>query len=532
MEQTAYTAENKRSPEETEAWILGSGTSSLASALYLIKNGKVPANNVHILDSHGSVGQILHQVGNPSSGYDQFAGCLPVPIGAPLKELLDSIPSVRVRGRSVLDEIQSAEVTRKSATKNCGTSFLVQKDHTFQNIPTHSLNLSIKHRLALVRLVLKGERRLGRGQIKDFLPSSFFQSTFWAIWSAHAIELTRALREYLCEFHSLAILSCLDITGYYQHESIYLPIYFYLRSLDVDFRFDIKVRDIETTPDNDHHTVSRLHLIQHGFEMHQDIGPHDIVIATLGSTVSGCTTGTHKYPPDLQSIEPAEQLDENWSLWLELRSRHSKFGNPYNFCTHQSQSILESFTITTEDLAFFKHLSSLSRFSSAAGIYVILRESRWRLNLCIPTQEVFRHQPPNVRILWGFALFPESKGDYVKKSMLHCSGAEIMSELLHHVNFPSELLARHTVLVPRVMPRMSSLLVGRSPDDRPQVIPQNTSNIGLVGQFVELPHYTSVDVSYGVRSAEMAVSQLMNLHMPSVVSKSSFSTLLKILLWS
>lgn len=184
MEQTANLAENKRSPEETEAWILGSGTSSLASALYIIKNGKVPANKVHILDSHGSVGQILHQVGNPSCGYDQFAGCLPVPIGAPLKELLDFIPSVTVRGRSVLDEIQSAEVTRKSETKTGGTSFLVQKDHTFQNIPTHSLNLSIKHRLALVKLMLKGERRLGRGQIKDFLPSSFFQSTFWAIWSA------------------------------------------------------------------------------------------------------------------------------------------------------------------------------------------------------------------------------------------------------------------------------------------------------------------------------------------------------------
>jgi oleate hydratase len=204
-----------------------------------------------------------------------------------------------------------------------------------------------------------------------------------------AIELKRALREYLSEFHSLAILSCLDITGYYQHESIYLPIYFYLRSLDVDFRFDIKVRGIETTPDSGNHTISRLDLIQHGFEIRQDIGPYDIVIATLGSTVSGCATGTHEHPPVLQSIEPAEQLDENWSLWLELRSRHSKFGNPYNFCTRQSELILESFTITTEDPAFFKHLSSLSRFSPASGTFIILRESRWKLNLCLPTQPVF-----------------------------------------------------------------------------------------------------------------------------------------------
>lgn len=104
----------------------------------------------------------------------------------------------------------------------------------------------------------------------------------------------------------------------------------------MDFRFDTKVGNIVTTPDSDHQTISRLDLIQHGFEIRQDVGPHDIVIATLGSTVLGCTTRTHEHPPVLQSIEPAEQLDENWSLWLELRSRHSKFGNPYNFCTHQS----------------------------------------------------------------------------------------------------------------------------------------------------------------------------------------------------
>lgn len=101
----------------------------------------------------------------------------------------------------------------------------------------------------------------------------------------------------------------------------------------MDFHFDTKVRGIVTTPDSDHHTISRLDLIQNGFEISQDIGPHDIVIATLGSTVSGCVTGTHEHPPVLQSIKPAEQLDENWSLWLELSSRHSKFGNPYNFCT-------------------------------------------------------------------------------------------------------------------------------------------------------------------------------------------------------
>lgn len=98
MEQPAGLNRSKRCPAETEAWILGSGTSSLASALYLIKDAQVPPSKVHILDSHDSVGQILHQAGNPSKGYDQFAGCLPVPIGVPLKELPASIPSAGVAG--------------------------------------------------------------------------------------------------------------------------------------------------------------------------------------------------------------------------------------------------------------------------------------------------------------------------------------------------------------------------------------------------------------------------------------------------
>lgn len=299
----------------------------------------------------------------------------------------------------------------------------------------------------------------------------------------------------------------------------------------MDFRFDAKIGRIVTIPDCGHHTISRLDIIQRGFEISEDIRSHDIVLATLGSTGSGCTVGTHEHPPVLQSIEPTEQLDENWSLWLELGPRHSKFGNPYNFCTHRSQSMLESFTITTKDLAFFKHVSSLSRFTSAAGTFIILRESRWRLNLCIPRQQVVQDQPPSVRVLWGYALFPESKGEFVNKPMLHCSGEEILSELLPHLNFPSQLHLGHTILIPRVMPRMSSCLIARSPDDRPQVIPPNTTNIGLVGQFVDLPHYSCVDMSYGVLAAERAVSELMDLHTPFIKLKTSVSTLLRILLW-
>jgi oleate hydratase len=179
---------DKKSPVITDAWILGIGTASLASAYYLVRDGKVPAHRVHILDAHESEEQILHAKGDPYKGYDQFAGCLPLPIGAPLKQLLGSIHSIDSPDRTALDEIR----TKKGQTHlkaSGGTRFLVHKDCRFHDIHTNSLGLGIKHRLDLISFILKGEKRLGRNQIKDFLPSLFFQSTFWAIWSAQYVTI-------------------------------------------------------------------------------------------------------------------------------------------------------------------------------------------------------------------------------------------------------------------------------------------------------------------------------------------------------
>lgn len=185
---------NKRSPETTEAWILGTGTASLAAAFYLVQHAKIPASKVHVLDSHVSIEHALHHKGDFVNGYDQFAGCLPVPIGTPLKELLSSIPSVRGERQTVLDDIQNAERVRASLTHEHGTRFVVQENGTPRNIPTKSLNLSSKQRLQLIWFMLKREERLERNQIQDCLPNSFFHSSFWVVWSAQCVIPSSLIR--------------------------------------------------------------------------------------------------------------------------------------------------------------------------------------------------------------------------------------------------------------------------------------------------------------------------------------------------
>ncbi|CAG8307522.1 unnamed protein product [Penicillium salamii] len=516
---------NRRSPETTQAWILGSGTASLASAVYLIKNAHLRPSAVHILDEHLSLLQALHHQGSTHAGYDQFAGCLPVPVGSGLTELLDVIPSAVTEGRSYLHDLRAAE-EQIAVNSEGGTCFIAQNKGAYKHLPTKSLNIGWSHRIHLMRLLLKGEKSLEKKEIRNFFRESFFRSTFWTVWST---------QQYLTDFHSLGILSCLDLTGYYQYESIHLPIYFFLRSQGVDFQFDVKIRNIETTVNQNRRTISRLAVSQNGLEFKNVIGPSDIVIATPGSTVSGTAIGTNDHPPACRSIEAGDHLDANWALWLEAGNKYSDHGNPYTFCTRKSESMLESFTITTEHIGFVEYIQSLSRCTSQAGAIILMMNSNWGLRLCLPVQPVFTHQSQDVCVLWGFALFPENEGEHVKKNMLLCSGAEIMSEILYYLNTPGEMATealQRSITIPRVMPRMSSALLTRSLEDRACITPDSIDNLGLVGPFVETPWRTCVDTSYGVHVAQAAVSHLMGLEdWPEEPSAPSILRLLVTLLW-
>lgn len=269
-------------------------------------------------------------------------------------------------------------------------------------------------------------------------------------------------------------------------------------------------------------------------EMNNTLGPDDIVIATLGSTVSGSAVGSNNLPPAWRSVQPRDHFDENWSLWLEVGNKYPDLGNPYRFCTRKSESMLESFTITTENIEFFDYLNTFSQCKSQAGAIILIKESSWGLNLCTPAQPVFSQQPSNVRVLWGFGRFPDTKGDYVNKSMLYCSGAQLMAEILYHLELPDGMateVLQHSITIPRAMPRMSSILLSRDLNDRPHIIPQSISNLGLVGPFVEIPERTCVETSYCVDAARFAVSHLMGLQWSGELPGPSISKLWTTLLW-
>ncbi|KAJ5500052.1 hypothetical protein N7453_009103 [Penicillium expansum] len=290
-----------------------------------------------------------------------------------------------------------------------------------------------------------------------------------------------------------------------------MPIIQYLQKEGVDFRLGTKVTDIIILLDGCREIVLAIHVLHDSSQQTITVYPDETVIVSLGSVTSGSSVGTNKSPPLLTTMLEEDKLDENWSLWLNLRTENPRFGDPYNFCTRVTESRLETFTVTLKDAEFFNRFVKLTCDKPGMESLVFLKDSDWKISVCIPRQPFFSLQPDNIQIFWGYGLCPEREGNFVKKPMLVCSGEEIMSELLWHLGFPSKSILNNSITVPCVMPRRTASLLPRAWRDHPNVIPEGMTYLAVIGQFMEIPDETNVSMEYSVRGAQLAVGKLMDL---------------------
>lgn len=334
--------------------------------------------------------------------------------------------------------------------------------------------------------------------------------------SHSVIEFQRCLRKYLPDIHSLNDVKRLDRTRYNLYESIILPISTYLRSKGVNFRFNAKVVDIRfDTDDTDDKsseptTITSIVLQENEEERIVDLNPNDFAIVTIGSPYSGHQVGNNLDPPPQPSV-PNDLRYEDWSLWIHLAQKSTKFGVPLNFNSHTQESTLVTFTVTLKDSEFMRLYRVVTHDVPGSGALLSLPNSNWLLSISVPHQPVCSGQPPNTHVIWGYGLRPEGIGNFVDKPMTKCAGREIMVELLSHLNFPIKSLLPHSITIPCLFPLATSAQLPRYPKNRPEVIPPHTTNIALVGIFAEIPHDPTFNLQYSVRGAQAAVYRLMGL---------------------
>ena len=311
----------------------------------------------------------------------------------------------------------------------------------------------------------------------------------------------------------------LDRGPFNRHEAITAPIAHFLVSRGVDFRFHSTISDIIMDPMDEGRRITAIKFETAGKPVTKttiDLGPNDIVIVSLGSSTSSSIPGTNTTPPELDIVQVNKDQDENWLLWLELCTKTPKFGNAYNFYSRMSESRLEAFTVTLKSPRFFEHFVSLTGDQPGNSAIVTLKDSSWLLNISIPQQPLFRDQPSDVHVFWGYAMYPANEGDFIKKPMMNCSGQEIMTEILCHLRFPiqeheEEEIIQDSITIPCFFPRMTATLLPHAAPDRPQIIPKDMTNLALIGHFVEIPDEVVGTAGYGVKAAQMAVQRLMGL---------------------
>ena len=143
------------------------------------------------------------------------------------------------------------------------------------------------------------------------------------------------------------------------------------------------------------------------------------------------------------------------------------------------------------------------------------KDSAWLLSSVVAAQPHFRNQPMDQTIFWGYGLYTDVPGDYVKKTMKECTGEEILTEYLHHLQISEpeikELMKDVINVIPCYMPYIDAQFQPRKMTDRPQVIPQGSTNFAMIGQFVEIPEDMVFTEEYSVRSARIAVYGLLGI---------------------
>jgi len=170
-----------RTPNKTNAYLVGGGIASLAAATHLINDAHVPANQIHILESSSVSGGSMDGAGNSQTGYVLRGGRMLNFSYLCTYDLLSQVPSLGNPDKTVKQEIE--EFNAIPGNKTHARARLVRSDDDGPHIIDAShLGLTMKHRLDLISLATKTEKQLGVGRINEYFDAEFFKTNFWYMW--------------------------------------------------------------------------------------------------------------------------------------------------------------------------------------------------------------------------------------------------------------------------------------------------------------------------------------------------------------
>ena len=505
--------------DNKSAYIIGSGLAALTAACYLVRDGQMKGEHVHILEKEQLAGGACDGWKYEDVGYVMRGGREMDNHFEVMWDLFHSIPSIETEGVSVLDEYywlnkEDPNYSLCRATVNRG-----EDAHT-----DGKFDISDKGTMEIMKLFFTPEEDLQDKKITDFFDDEVLNSNFWLYWRTmfafenwhSALEMKRYIQRYIHHIGGLPDFKALRFTKYNQYESMILPMIKYLESFGEQVHFGVKVVNVQFDCKPERKLATRIDVIRDGQEESIDLTENDLVFITNGGCVENSTMGSQNKPAEFRTEIKA---GGGWDMWRKIAAQDPAFGNPDKFCGNPELCNWMSATVETLDqriIPYIKKICKRDPFTGkvVTGGIVTVKDSSGLLSWTINRQPQFREQPKDHCLVWVYALFSDKPGDYIKKPMRECTGKEICMEWLYHLGVPEneiEDMAEHSAnTVPVMMPYIDAFFMPRAIEDRPKVVPDGAVNFAFLGQFAELPRDTIFTTEYSMRTGMEAVYTLLN----------------------
>lgn len=510
--------------EKKSAYIIGTGLAGLTAAFYLVRDGQMPGNHIHLLEK-------LELAGGSCDGYKDVHKGFYMRGGREMDnhfeimwDVFRDVPSIETPNVSVLDEYywlnkHDPNYSLCRATVNKGED--AHTDKLFK--------LDKDSAMALSQLFITPEADLEDKKISDVLPESFWETNFWLYWQtmfafqkwSSALEMKRYLCRYVHHIDGLPDFSALRFTKYNQYESMILPLIEYLKKHDVDVQFGMDVKNVVIEEVDGKKTAKELIYVKDNEEQSIPLTADDLVFITNGCCTDTSCYGDQTHAPDLSHIMNGQ--GESWDLWKNIakQANHDEYGHPDVFCSNTEATNWMSATVETSNEDIIQHIMNICKRDPRAGKVttggiVTVKDSvnNWFLSWTINRQPQFRSQNKDTVLVWLYALHTDTEGNYIKKAMRDCTGEEICQEWLYHIGMDESKIKDYSENACNTttcfMPYINAFFQPRKNVDRPKVVPEGAVNFAFIGQFAETPRDTIFTTEYSMRTGMESVYTLLN----------------------
>ena len=510
--------------DRKSAYIIGTGLAGLSAAFYLVRDGQMKGERIHLLEKLDLAGGSCDGRKDITKGFYMRGGREMDNHFECMWDMFRDVPSIETPEVSVLDEYywlnkHDPNYSLCRASVNCGEDAHTDKKFCLDKASA----------LALSKLFMTPEKDLEDKKISDVLPDSFWDTNFWLYWQtmfafqrwSSALEMKRYLCRYVHHIDGLPDFSALRFTKYNQFESMILPLVKYLEAHGVRIEYGMDVKNVIIKNVGDKKIAEKIVYLKDGKEEEIGLTEDDLVFITNGCCTDTSCYGDQTHKPDLSDIKNG--AGESWDLWKNIAKQavNGEYGDPDNFCDDFEATNWMSATVETSNEEIIQHIIKICKRDPRAGKVttggiVTVKDStdNWYLSWTINRQPQFKAQNKDSVLIWVYSLSTDKEGNYVKKAMRDCTGEEVCKEWLYHIGIPtSEIddLAKNACNTTTCfMPFINAFFQPRKKSDRPLVVPESSVNFAFLGQFAETPRDTIFTTEYSIRTGMEAVYTLLN----------------------